>query len=83
MARDRRRDLGWTQAELASRIGVGREWMIGFEKGKPTAEWGIVMRALRELGFVVDLHARKETTTHSDDLLEQILARSTMDKGKA
>jgi len=48
VARDRRSALGWSQAQLAAKVGVGREWIIQFEKGKPTAEWGLVLRVLRE-----------------------------------
>lgn len=53
IARERRIQLGWTQAEFAGRLGVRREWVIHFEKGKPTVEWGRVFRALRELGVSI------------------------------
>ncbi len=34
---------------------MGREWIIDFEKGKSTVEWGLVLRTLRELNLEIDL----------------------------
>lgn len=47
--RDRRRKLGLTQAELARKIGAGRQWLVAFERGKSRAEVGLVLRALSAL----------------------------------
>ncbi|QAY73713.1 XRE family transcriptional regulator [Agromyces protaetiae] len=33
IVRDRRTDLGMTQAELAERIGKARQWVVRFESG--------------------------------------------------
>jgi HTH-type transcriptional regulator/antitoxin HipB len=65
LARKRRVDLGWAQTRLAEAVGVGREWIIDFEKGKPTVEWGLVLRALKELGMEIDL-AESPRTKASD-----------------
>lgn len=54
--RGRRTDLGVNQADLARRVGVSRKWIYEFEAGKPTAEFGIVMRVLEELDLILDLH---------------------------
>ena len=35
--RARRRKLGLGQAALAKRVGVGREWIVDVEQGKPRA----------------------------------------------
>ena len=48
LARKRRRELGLAQAQLAASVGVGREWIIDFEKGKSTVEWGLVFRTLKD-----------------------------------
>lgn len=48
--RERRRELGLGQAELAERIGVSRQWVIGVERGRARAELGLVLRALDSLG---------------------------------
>lgn len=53
--RGRRTDLGLSQAELARLAGVSRKWISEFEAGKPTAEFGLVIRVLDELGIVLDL----------------------------
>ncbi len=49
LVRDRRKFLGWSQSELASKIGVQRLWVSQFEAGKTTAHIGLVMRTLRAL----------------------------------
>ena len=53
--RDRRKELGLDQGALASRIGVSRQWVGEVEKGKPRAEVGLILRALRVLD--VELNA--------------------------
>jgi HTH-type transcriptional regulator / antitoxin HipB len=47
--RERRRELGMDQAELARRVGVSRQWLVEIEGGKARAELGLVLRTLREL----------------------------------
>jgi HTH-type transcriptional regulator / antitoxin HipB len=49
--RDRRRQLGLGQAELAERIGVSRQWVVGIERGRARAELGLVLRTLDSLGI--------------------------------
>ncbi len=49
--RERRRELGLGQAELAQRIGVSRQWIIGVERGRARAELGLVLRTLDTLGI--------------------------------
>ena len=49
LIRMHRRHQGLTQAELAARAGVGREWIIEVEKGKATAELALVLKTLRVL----------------------------------
>lgn len=73
VAQGRRKQLGLTQAALASRIGVGREWVIKFEQGKATVELGIVMRALRVLRLLVELHPEPADSTTGPDELDAIL----------
>jgi DNA-binding XRE family transcriptional regulator len=55
LARKKRRELGLAQAQLAAAVGVAREWIIDFEKGKSTVEWGLVFRTLKELRLEIDL----------------------------
>lgn len=53
--RDARLRRGWTQADLAGRINVSRQWVIAFERGKSSAEIGSALRAVTALGMVADL----------------------------
>ena len=48
--RERRKQLDLDQAELAKRIGVSRQWIVGIERGHPRAALGLVLRALDTLG---------------------------------
>lgn len=54
LIRDRRSQLAWSQDELARRVGVSRLWIVQLEKGKSTAQMGLVLRTLKELGLVLD-----------------------------
>lgn len=47
--RERRRRLGLNQSDLASRVGVGRQWIVAIEQGKARAELGLVLRTLAAL----------------------------------
>jgi HTH-type transcriptional regulator/antitoxin HipB len=48
-------DKGWTQAELAARMGVNRKWVIAVEAGSPTARVQWVMEACDHLGLLIDI----------------------------
>lgn len=56
--RERRRQLGITQDELASSIGVSRRVIGQLEKGKKTVQVGIVLRAARGVGLNVGVEPR-------------------------
>jgi HTH-type transcriptional regulator / antitoxin HipB len=58
----RRLNLGLSQTQLASQIGASRKWLSEFEAGKPTAELGLVLRALDGVGLALHL---AETRDHS------------------
>lgn len=66
--RDRRRKQHLTQAQLADRIGVGRQWLVAVERGKPGAEIGLVMRTLAALGLSLAIEDR-ETLPGSEPAL--------------
>ena len=59
-ARGRRKSLGWTQSELADRAHVSRQWISEFEKGKPTAELGLMIRLLDALDLRLTLDTGEE-----------------------
>ena len=58
--RDRRRRRGWSQRELAEKVGVSRQWVNEAEKGKTRTEVGLVLRALDALDVTLWLdHAQR------------------------
>jgi HTH-type transcriptional regulator/antitoxin HipB len=55
VVRGRRLRIGWTQRELADRVGTSRQWVVALEGGKARAELGLVLAAIGVLGLGVDL----------------------------
>ena len=49
--RARRLALGLSQAALARDIGVTRQWLIAIERGKSSANLGLVLRLVDALGL--------------------------------
>ncbi len=74
LIRAQRRELGLTQADLATKAGVSRRWLSDVEAGKDSAEFGLVMRTLRALGMFVDI---KATSRQAGIDLDDVLARHT------
>lgn len=56
--RERRRQLGYTQSDIASASGVGTMFVSQLERGKPTAELGKALRVAAMLGLDVRFEAR-------------------------
>lgn len=50
-----RRERGWTQAQLAARVGVARSWIIRLEGGAGGVELALVLRTFAALDQVADL----------------------------
>ena len=63
--RDRRRRRGWSQRELAEKVGASRQWVNEIEKGKARTEIGLALRALDALG--VTLWLDRDDRTHDED----------------
>lgn len=74
VVRSLRRERGLTQAELARAAGVGREWLIHLEKGRPGLEVGLVMATLKALG--VRLRIEQQSAVQADIDLGRILGNS-------
>jgi transcriptional regulator with XRE-family HTH domain len=55
VARGRRIELGLTQAELAARSAVSRDWVNSFERGKRTVDIALVFRLFDALGIGVEV----------------------------
>jgi HTH-type transcriptional regulator / antitoxin HipB len=50
---DGRKRAGWTQSELADRVGVSRQWISMVENGKTRIEFDLVFSLLRALGLTL------------------------------
>jgi HTH-type transcriptional regulator / antitoxin HipB len=49
LVRGRRQALGLSQAELATRANVSRQWVSAFESGRPGSELRLILRLLEAL----------------------------------
>lgn len=58
LVRNTRLEAGLTQAQLADRMGVARDWVIRLEKGNPRLEVQLVLDALVALGLTLSATAR-------------------------
>lgn len=56
-----RRDLGWSQQQLANRVHVSRSSLAKWEAGKRTPEVGALAVWASVLGFDLALIPKKET----------------------
>lgn len=73
--RERRRQLGLSQATLAERIGVSRLWVSEMEQGKARAELRLVLRALEAVGVRLSLDDRPEDAVLDLDV-DQVVERA-------
>ena len=62
----RRKELGWTQSQLAEQSGVSRDWIMAIEKAKPTVELSLVLRTLKALKVHLVSEAKTIQGIHSD-----------------
>ena len=66
--RGRRKDLGISQAELARRSEVSRKWIYEFEAGKPTAEFGLLLRVLDELDLELSVRSKSPDSARGNEI---------------
>jgi y4mF family transcriptional regulator len=60
LVRDRRKTLGYTQAEVAGLCGTGTRFISDLENGKERVEFGKALAVLQALGLDLLLKARGE-----------------------
>jgi HTH-type transcriptional regulator / antitoxin HipB len=71
--REARAARDWTQAELASRAGVSRSFVLDIERGsRPRAELVRVLSVLKALGKFISL-VEDEQPDSFDDVLDKVL----------
>ena len=71
---------GLTQTQLGERIGASRFWVAAFEKGKPSAELGLALKAIHALGLAITI-APQQTREHqlkADTSLASVVALATL-----
>lgn len=66
--REHRRELGYTQAELAARVGVGLRFLRELERGKPTLRMDRVEQVLAYFGLKLGVVPRPKGERAVDDL---------------
>jgi len=76
LIRSHRKKRNWTQKDLAEQVGVRTLWISQFERGKTTAQIGLVIRTLKALGLTVSAGnsrptaALKKATVDLDSLVQ-------------
>lgn len=60
IVREARLAAGLSQTALGKRIDASRFWIAEFERGKPTAELGLALRAVQALGLTLQVTAPSE-----------------------
>lgn len=62
LVRDQRKQRGWSQSQLAEKVGVSRLWVGQFENGKETVELGLVLKTLRALDLSLEANLLKNNS---------------------
>ena len=64
--RQRRKQLGVTQKDLAMACGTGLRFVVDLEKGKQTCQVGKVLQVLNALGLKLEVGALEATGREGD-----------------
>lgn len=68
--KERRKILGWTQTELASRSGTGERFIVELESGKPSCQLEKALIVARTVGLEIgDLKTAQASKESSEDEL--------------
>ena len=67
---DQRKQRGWSQAQLAEKVGVSRLWISQLENGKESVEFGLVLKTIRALDLLLDV-SRAKHDPFPDGLLKR------------
>jgi HTH-type transcriptional regulator/antitoxin HipB len=80
--RQQRRRLGLNQADLASRVGVSRQWIVAVENGKARAELGLVLRTLAALDLTLTVDGGGDTAARMESRAPPIDIDAVVDAAK-
>ena len=78
LIKQERKARAWTQAELAERSGVSRDWIIALEQAKPSVELALVLRTLKALNLPLTINKPSQSTPDAinlDAILDQTKQR--------
>jgi HTH-type transcriptional regulator/antitoxin HipB len=78
LIKQERKARAWTQAQLAERSGVSRDWIITLEQAKPSVELALVLRTLKALNLPLAINQPSQLTQagiNLDDILDQTKRR--------
>lgn len=83
----KRKEKGLSQSALATRLGVGRKWVMHLESGHPKAELGLVLKALDCLGLRASLseqgapsstqNSRRPEPSRLDEVFQRLQRRES------
>lgn len=79
LIKQERKARAWTQAELAERSGVSRDWIIALEQAKPSVELALVLRTLKALNLPLAINKPNQPAQDGinlDDILDQTKQRA-------
>lgn len=76
LIRDRRSQMGLTQASLADIVGVSRKWIVEVEAGKRSADISLILRTVKALGLDLDVRDRVTSPRTDGPDLDRIIERS-------
>ncbi|MCW8061199.1 helix-turn-helix domain-containing protein [Agrobacterium tumefaciens] len=66
--REKRKGLGWTQIELATRSGTGERFIVELESGKPSCQLEKALTVARTVGLEIgDLRTAQPSPAAVDD----------------
>lgn len=69
--REKRKGLGWTQVELATRSGTGERFIVELESGKPSCQLEKALTVARTVGLEMgDLRTAQPSPAAADDDLD-------------
>lgn len=70
VVREARTRHGMTQAGLAAKMGVSRDWVVRLEKGSPRLEAQLVLDALAAVNVTVTVHGDDDPASEPDTFSE-------------
>jgi HTH-type transcriptional regulator/antitoxin HipB len=80
LVKDKRKKLGLTQELMAKKLGVSRLWLLQLEQGKTTVHLGMVLRALNDLGIMLEVDTSASSSVLREEsarMLDDIIQRSS------